>query len=58
MNPEWTTSTYSPNGGDCIEARGVEGGAEVRDSKNREAATLSLSSSEWVALTRTVGHER
>jgi len=58
MKPEWFKSSHSPNGGDCVEARGVAGSAEVRDSKNPENGTLSLPSSEWAALLRTAVRDR
>ncbi|GAB3750542.1 DUF397 domain-containing protein [Nocardiopsis nanhaiensis] len=50
MNPEWRTSTFSPNGSDCVECRGVTGSAEVRDSKHPTDVTLAVPAGPWVAL--------
>ncbi|GAB2493896.1 DUF397 domain-containing protein [Nocardiopsis aegyptia] len=50
MNHEWRTSSYSPNGSDCVEARHVTRVAEVRDSKNPADATLAVPTAEWTAL--------
>ncbi|MET9794752.1 DUF397 domain-containing protein [Nocardiopsis alba] len=47
---EWHKSTYSPNGSNCVEAREHSGGADVRDTQNRELGHLSFKSTEWSAL--------
>lgn len=52
----WRTSTYSSgNGGNCVEA-GVagRGGVLVRDTKNRDGATLSIPAAAWAAFTDTL----
>lgn len=46
----WHKSTHSPNGSDCVEAREHESGADVRDTKHREAGHLSFPIAEWAAL--------
>lgn len=47
----WHKSSYSGgNGGDCVEAREHIGGADVRDTQNREAGHLSFGADEWSAL--------
>lgn len=47
----WHKSTYSGgNGGNCVEARTTGTGAAVRDTQNRDKATLSFSAEEWRAL--------
>ncbi|MFC4565696.1 DUF397 domain-containing protein [Nocardiopsis mangrovi] len=47
--PDFHKSTYSHAHGDCVEvAEGPK--ALVRDSRNRDAATLTVSAREWVAL--------
>jgi hypothetical protein len=50
-SPRWVTSSYSGNGGQCIQvatnlaaSRGV---VPVRDSKNPIGPTLLFSASEW-----------
>ena len=45
----WRTSSYSSNGGDCVEvATGPE--VLVRDTKDREGGTLAASTPAWRAL--------
>jgi hypothetical protein len=50
MNNEWHKSSYSQNGGQCVEVREHSGGADVRDTVNRDAAVLSFPAGEWRAL--------
>ncbi|WP_141925319.1 DUF397 domain-containing protein [Haloactinospora alba] len=47
---EWRTSSYSQNGGQCVEVRDHAAGADVRDTQNRRAGHLSFSASEWRAF--------
>lgn len=43
----WRKSTYSDgNGGNCVEVASA-GGIEVRDTTDREGATLSFSAGVW-----------
>lgn len=56
--PEWHKSTYSANGSNCVEAREYTGGADVRDTQNREAGHLSFGAVEWSALLGTVASTR
>ncbi|WP_017556287.1 DUF397 domain-containing protein [Nocardiopsis baichengensis] len=46
----WHTSTYSPNGSNCVEVREHAYGANVRDTKHRDADHLSFPASEWQAF--------
>jgi hypothetical protein len=46
----WHKSTYSPSGSDCVEVREHVSGADVRDTKHREAGHLSIPPGQWVAL--------
>ncbi|WP_067965482.1 DUF397 domain-containing protein [Nocardiopsis trehalosi] len=50
MTDNWHKSSYSDgNGGQCVEV--AEGPiTSVRDTKNREAATLAVPAREWIAL--------
>ncbi|MFJ4005584.1 DUF397 domain-containing protein [Streptomyces sp. NPDC090023] len=45
--PRWFTSSYSSNGGDCVEVAtnlaATTGAVPVRDSKSRSGAVLNLS---------------
>lgn len=47
---DWHKSSYSPNGSNCVEAREHAGGADVRDTQNREAGHLAFDRAEWAAL--------
>ncbi|MFG2879892.1 DUF397 domain-containing protein [Streptomyces sp. NPDC048337] len=43
-SPHWFTSSYSANGGDCVEvAANLLGVVPVRDSKNPEGPVLDFS---------------
>jgi Domain of unknown function (DUF397) len=44
----WRKSSYSGNGGNCVEvASGRPGVVAVRDSKNPDGPVLSFSPDEW-----------
>ncbi|MEV2275707.1 DUF397 domain-containing protein [Nocardiopsis sp. NPDC049922] len=48
-NPTWHKSTYSTNGGDCVEV--AEGRSVlVRDTQNRDLGHLAYPSAEWAGL--------
>lgn len=47
----WRTSSYSNNGGACVEvARNLPGRVLVRDSKDRTGPVLTLAAGEWQAF--------
>jgi hypothetical protein len=46
----WHTSSYSPNGSDCVEVRESPGVVDVRDTRNRESGHLSFPMLEWSAF--------
>ncbi|MGM9445940.1 DUF397 domain-containing protein [Streptomyces murinus] len=47
-SPRWFTSSYSSNGGACVEvATNVPGTVPVRDTKDRDARTLTFSTDSW-----------
>ncbi|MFE1101969.1 DUF397 domain-containing protein [Nocardiopsis alba] len=49
----WHKSTYSANGGNCVEvAEGPTTG--IRDTRHRGLAELSVPASEWNALLNTL----
>ncbi|MDH6579780.1 DUF397 domain-containing protein [Kitasatospora sp. MAP5-34] len=51
----WFKSSYSNNGGDCVEvAPGFPGMIPVRDSKNPEGPALIFGAEAWTAFTRSV----
>jgi hypothetical protein len=49
---QWRKSTRSDaNGGQCVEVADLpDGGAAVRDSKNRDGAVLLFTKGEWAAF--------
>ncbi|MGM9466002.1 DUF397 domain-containing protein [Streptomyces murinus] len=50
-SPRWFTSSYSSNGGDCVEvATNVLGTVPVRDTKDHEAGTLTFGTDSWSAF--------
>lgn len=53
LSETWMKSTFSgppQDGGNCVEARRVDGGVEVRDTKDREGGTLAFTGPEWAAF--------
>ncbi|MFF4606851.1 DUF397 domain-containing protein [Streptomyces sp. NPDC001339] len=51
----WFKSSYSDNGGDCIEvATNVPGVVPVRDSKNPNGPALAFPASSWSAFVASV----
>lgn len=47
----WKKSSFSGGGDNCVEvALLASGGAFVRDTKNRHAATLAFTPGEWAAF--------
>jgi hypothetical protein len=51
----WRKSTYSNNGGSCIEVRsGVPGMVAVRDSKDPDGPALTFTPGQWMTFTSTV----
>ncbi|MEV7089856.1 DUF397 domain-containing protein [Streptomyces sp. NPDC093085] len=53
-SPLWFTSSYSENGGQCIEVAtnlaATHGTVPVRDSKNPHGPTLALTPNTWTAF--------
>jgi hypothetical protein len=51
----WRKSSYSNNGGECVEVAPASSGAVViRDSKNPTGPTLKLTATEWRTFLRAV----
>ena len=49
--PRWFTSSYSGNGGQCVEvATNLPRVVPVRDTKDRADGTLAFASAQWVAF--------
>ncbi|SFE53543.1 protein of unknown function [Actinopolyspora alba] len=49
---DWFVSSYSGGNNNCVEVRFTGHSAEVRDTKNRAAATLAFGSHRWNAFLR------
>jgi hypothetical protein len=43
----WRTSSYSNNGGNCIEVMASDGAVGVRDTKRRSGLVLTFSPRAW-----------
>jgi hypothetical protein len=51
---EWRTSSYSSgDGGQCVEVASGDGVA-VRDTKDRDGATLTFTTAAWQAFTKSL----
>lgn len=57
MNTDWHKSSYSANGSNCVEVRERTGGADLRDTQNRERGHLTFAADEWTAFLRHVRTE-
>ncbi|MEU3031691.1 DUF397 domain-containing protein [Streptomyces incarnatus] len=50
-SPRWFTSSYSSNGGACVEvATNIPGTVPVRDTKDHDAGTLTFRANSWSAF--------
>ncbi|OIK23600.1 DUF397 domain-containing protein [Streptomyces malaysiense] len=57
-SPRWFTSSHSSNGGDCVEvAVNVPGTIPVRDTKDRDAGTLTFRTDSWSAFVQFASHQ-
>jgi hypothetical protein len=51
MSAPWRKSSYSANGGqDCVETGSVPGAVLVRDTTDRDGATLAFSADAWAGF--------
>ena len=50
----WRTSSYSPNGGNCVEVASAPDGVLVRDSKDPAGPALAVTTAQWQAFLATV----
>ncbi|MFI9361175.1 DUF397 domain-containing protein [Kitasatospora sp. NPDC053057] len=53
-NTEWHKSTYSGQGGNCVETQTRLGAMAVRDSKDPAGPVLSFTVDAWTAFVRAV----
>ena len=54
LDTRWRKSSYSGNGGDCVEVADYDNHLMVRDSKNPEDAKLAFTTASWKAFTAKV----
>lgn len=47
----WRTSSYSNNGGNCVETATAGGAVRVRDTKHRAGAVLAFAPEAWKRFT-------
>lgn len=47
---EWFKSSFSLNGGQCVEVRFTAAGVQLRDDKIAESPVLTFSRAEWEAF--------
>ena len=47
----WRTSSYSDNGGNCVEAAYSADAVLVRDTKDRDGAVMNFPAEAWKAFT-------
>lgn len=46
----WKTPSYSQGNGNCVEVMLVDGGVDVRDSKDPDGHVLHYTDAEWFAF--------
>ena len=51
---KWRKSSYSQNGGQCVETASDTGNVLVRDTTNRAGGTLSFDAAAWAKFTRSL----
>jgi Domain of unknown function (DUF397) len=52
---DWRKSTHSnANGGDCVEVAATDRAIQVRDTRDRDGATLTITAAAWQAFTGTL----
>ena len=53
---QWRKSSYSANGGNCVEVTSLPGVVAVRDSKNPDGPRLGVTGSAWSAFVAGIRH--
>jgi hypothetical protein len=46
-DPRWRKSSYSDNGGNCVEVGGARRGVAVRDTQDRQGPVLAFTPGAW-----------
>jgi hypothetical protein len=54
IDPRWRKSSYSGNGGNCVEVGQSADAVLVHDTKHRDGSVLTLSRAAWRALVESV----
>ncbi|MER6519297.1 DUF397 domain-containing protein [Streptomyces sp. NPDC001553] len=57
-SPRWFKSSYSNNGGNCVEVATAHGEVLIRDSKNPGGSHLSLTRNGFAGLVVLARHQR
>jgi hypothetical protein len=53
---QWRKSSYSANGGNCVEVANSPGVVAVRDSKNPDGPRLAVTGNAWSAFVAGIQH--
>jgi hypothetical protein len=53
---KWRKSSYSANGGNCVEVANLPGVVSVRDSKNPDGPRLAVADIAWSAFLTGIQH--
>jgi hypothetical protein len=51
MQDDWRKASYSNGSGACVEVGRATGSIAVRDTKDRDGATLAFSADTWASFT-------
>ena len=55
LSAPWRKSSYSANGGQsCVEAASASGAVLIRDTTDRDGATLSFAPATWQSFTNSL----
>lgn len=54
VTDDWRTASYSANGETCVECATTPAGVAVRDTTERNGATLSVSAGAWTTFLSTL----
>ena len=55
LSAPWRKSSYSANGGQsCVEAASASGAVLIRDTTDRDGATLSFTAATWQSFTNSL----
>ena len=55
LSAPWRKSSYSANGGQsCVEAASASGAVLIRDTTDRDGATLSFAATAWQSFTNSL----